>query len=80
MLINEAKELRIGQTVYHTSKKNADVTAMRAKVTSIKTWKTRPFNVEVHVKRGLYEFAVFYEDELLELTTTEPIYPKEIKR
>ena len=70
MTLNEAKNLRNGQTVYHTTKKNADgKTPMKAKVTSVKTWKRQPERVEVHVKRGLYEFAVFSQDELDQITT-----------
>jgi len=69
MTLNEAKQLKNGQMVYHTSKKNADGTPMRAKVTSIKTWKRSPDRVEVNVKRGLYEYATFNEYELDQLTT-----------
>ena len=32
-------------------------TARRAKVTSIKTWKTRP-EIEIHIKYGLYENGI----------------------
>lgn len=37
MNTSEAKRLRSGQTVYSTTKRNADGTAMRARVTSVKT-------------------------------------------
>jgi len=33
-------------------------TVANAKVTSIKTWKTRPGNVDVHLKVGLYEYFI----------------------
>ena len=69
MTLEEAKSLTIGQTVYHTSKKNADGTPMRAKVTSVKTWKRDLERVEVHVKRGLYAFACFNERNLDEIST-----------
>ena len=37
---------------------------MRAIVTSIKTWKTRPDDILVSVKHGLYDYAKFTQDEL----------------
>ena len=69
MNIKQAKQLTQGQLVYHVTKKNADGSPMRAKVTSIKTWKRSPERVEVRVKRGLYEYATFTENELDQLTT-----------
>lgn len=68
MNVQEAKQLKQGQLVYHVTKKNADGSPMRAKVTSIKTWKRSPDRVEVRVKRGLYEYATFTENELDQLT------------
>lgn len=68
MNLQEAKQLKQGQLVYHVTKKNADGSPMRAKVTSIKTWKRSPERVEVRVKRGLYEYAIFNENELDQLT------------
>lgn len=72
MTIEEAKNLKQGSRVYHTSLKNADGTAMRAKVLSVKTWKTRPDQVLVSVKHGMYDYAKFNETQLDELTTIEP--------
>lgn len=68
MTLDEAKSLRHGEMVHHVSRKNADGTPMRARVTSVKTWKTRPNEVEVHVKHGLYDYAVFsqYDINLIE--------------
>ena len=70
MTLPEAKQLRQGQTVYHATKKNADGSPMRAKVTSVKTWKRSPERVVVSVKRGLYEYAKFDEQEIEVLTVT----------
>jgi hypothetical protein len=67
MNINEAKALKNGDMVHHVSRKNADGTPMRARVTSVKTWKTRPDDVEVHVKHGMYDYAVFSAYELHEI-------------
>lgn len=70
MTLQEAKTLRQGQTIYHVTKKNADGSAMRAKVTSVKTWKRSPDKVLVKVKHGLYDYASFTQDELEYITTT----------
>jgi len=67
MNINEAKALKNGDMIHHVSRKNADGTPMRARVTSVKTWKTRPYDVEVHVKHGMYDYAVFSACELHEI-------------
>lgn len=64
MELQTAKNLRTGVYIYHVSKKNADGSPMRAKVTSIKTWKRDPGRVEIHYKRGLYEYGVITESEL----------------
>jgi hypothetical protein len=71
MNIEQAKQLKKGQTVYHVTKKNADGTPMRAKVTSIKTWKRSPDRIQVRVKRGLYEYTYFTESELDQITLCE---------
>jgi hypothetical protein len=67
MTLEQAKSLKSGDRVFHAFKKNADGTPMRAKVTSVKTWKRSPDRVEVRVKRGLYEYATFDENELDQL-------------
>jgi len=64
MTLSEAKALRNGDMIHHVSRKNADGTPMRAKVTSVKTWKREPEAVEVHVKHGMYDYAVFSEEDL----------------
>ena len=64
MTLQEAKNLRAGDYIHHITKKNADGTPMRAKVTSIKTWKRSPNRIEVRCKRGLYDYATFTENEL----------------
>ena len=64
MTLSQAKALKAGDMVHHVSKKNVDGTPMRARVTSVKTWKRSPERVEVRVKRGMYDYAVFGESEL----------------
>jgi len=82
MNLAEAKHLRTGQYIYSKTKRNSDGTAMRARVTSVKTWKTRPLEVEVHYKRGMYEYGTFKASELGEITTHEPprVKPALLKR
>lgn len=63
MTKDEALALRHGDMVHHVTRKNADGSPMRAKVTSIQVWK-HSGRVEVRVKRGLHEFSIFTEDEL----------------
>jgi hypothetical protein len=50
--------------IHHVTRKNADGSPMRAKVLSVKTWKTRPAKILVSVKRGLRDYAKFPEYEL----------------
>jgi hypothetical protein len=64
MTLDDAKTLKPGDMIHHVTKKNADSTPMRAKVTSVKTWKRSLTKVEVHVKHGMYDYAVFCESEL----------------
>ena len=64
MTLQEAKALKAGDYIHHVSKKNANGTPMRARVTSIKTWKRSPNRVEVRCKHGLYDYATFTENEL----------------
>ena len=64
MNLQEAKQLEQGDYIHHVSKKNSDGSPMRARVTSIKTWKRSPERVEVRYKRGLYEYGVITEREL----------------
>lgn len=68
MTLTEAKQLKQGQWIYSTIKFNVDKkTPMRARVTSIKTWKRSPDRVEVHVKHGLRDYCVFTESELSQI-------------
>ena len=64
MNLQEAKQLRTGDYIHHVTKKNSDGTPMRARVTSVKTWKRSPERIEVRYKRGLYEYGAFIESEL----------------
>ena len=53
--LEQAKSLCHGDTLYHVINKNADGTPQRWRVSGKpKTWKTRPDEVKVPVKHGLY--------------------------
>jgi len=55
MTLEEAKNLKHGQVLHHVSRKNADGTPQRWRVSGmVKTWKTRPDEIRVPVKYGLY--------------------------
>ena len=71
MTLDQAKALKSGDMIHHVSRKNADGSPMRAKVLSVKTWKTRPNAVLVSVKRGMYEYAKFAEYELNQIELGE---------
>ena len=71
MKLDDAKNLSQGQVVYHVTKKNADGTPMKARVTSVKTWKKSPERVRVRLKRGLYDYAEYTENEICQLTTNQ---------
>jgi hypothetical protein len=64
MTLTEAKNLKSGGYIHHVTKKNADRTPMRARVTSIKTWKRSPERIEIHYKHGMYDFGYFTESDL----------------
>jgi len=71
MTLFTAKNLEKGQEIYHESAKNADGTPMRAKVTSVKTWKRTLQNVEVRYKRGMAEYGSFNQGELKNYTAID---------
>ena len=64
MTIHEAKNLKPGDYIHVQDKHNADGSPMRARITSVKTWKTRPLAILIGYKRGLYEYGKFDETEL----------------
>lgn len=64
MKLEEAKQLKPGDYIHAPHKFNADGTPMRARVTSVKTWKRSPGRIEIRYKRGLYEYGLFTESEL----------------
>lgn len=71
MTLNEAQNLRAGQLIYSTQMEGSDKRPLRAKVTSVKTWATRPERVEIRVKRGLKDFFRINEQELINWDPSE---------
>jgi len=69
MTIDQARSLKKGDIIHHLSLKNADGSPMRAKVTSVIQFKRQPGRIDVHVKHGMYDFAIFDE------TTIDSIQP-----
>ena len=61
----QAKALKHGTILEHTSNKNADGTPQRWRVSGKpKTWKRSPERVQVPVKHGLYANGYVTEDDL----------------
>ena len=56
MTLEEAKELRVGQVIAHNTIRLRYGALYKAKVTSIKTWKTRPNDIMIGMKHGMYQF------------------------
>lgn len=73
LTLKQAKSLRVGQTLYHLKNKNADGTAQRWKVNGKpKTWKTRPEQVSVPIKHGLYSYDTLTHRDLHLVSLQEP--------
>ena len=80
MRLSEAKALRHGQTVYLTDHFDSTGRASKARVSGkVQTWKTRPNEVKVPVKRGLYDSGYITERTLDRFTLTEPAPRKAAK-
>jgi hypothetical protein len=60
MALGEAQNLGTGDYI-HSLRLGRP---MRARVTLVKLWKRSPERVEIHYKRGLYEYGAIDEHEL----------------
>ena len=57
MTVDEAKSLHLGQIIFHTLFTNADGSPRRWRVNgAVKTWKTRPDDVRVPIKHGMWDY------------------------
>jgi hypothetical protein len=73
--LQEAKELRVGQTLYHLKNKNADGSAQRWRVNGKpKLWKRAPEAVKVPIKNGLRNCDYLTHQELHLVSLIEPNY------
>lgn len=78
--LEQAKNLEVGQILYHVTNRNADGTPQRWKVNGkVKTWKTRPSEVRVPIKNGLwgYDYLMYYTLSLFCLTEQEAMKESE---
>ena len=70
--LRQAKKLTVGETLYHTTNRNADGSPQRWKVNGkVKTWKTQPGRATVPIKHGLYAYDYLTETCLDIVATTE---------
>jgi len=70
--LNEAKQLRVGDILYHTTYLNANGTSQRWKVNGmVKTWKRDSNRISIPVKHGLYSYDYITENELHLVSLTE---------
>ena len=72
MLLEVAKTLHLGQTLYHTINRNADGTPQRWRVNGrVKRWKRDPDRIRVPLKHGLYGPYDYLENDSLHLLSTD---------
>ena len=70
--LKQAKKLRLGQVLYHTTNRNSDGSPERWRVNGqVKTWKTRPNEVRIPIKYGLYSCDYLTHRDLYLVSTTE---------
>jgi hypothetical protein len=71
MTLEDAKNLRVGQTIHMINHQNADGTPVRWRVNgAVKTWKTKPDLVQVPLKHGLRDYGYLTQDNLGEFSLT----------
>lgn len=64
LTLDAAKNLKAGQWIYSTTSLDSRGKPHRVKITSVKTWVTRPDQVRVRAKFGLYKHIEFNETHL----------------
>lgn len=65
MDLEQARQLRVGQILHHTIDKNKDGTPERWRVNGrIKTWKTRPDDIRIPLKRGLFDYGYLTDENM----------------
>lgn len=72
MTFEEAQNLKIGDIIYYMWQKNYDGSFARFKVNGkMKTWKTRPEDFRLPLKRGIYEFWALTPSNMQHFMTKE---------
>ena len=72
MDLNEAKTLKSGDMIYCNQYVNlSDGLPVHARVTSLKVWKTRPNEIRIRAKHGMYDHFEVNENYLKYWETTE---------
>lgn len=72
LTLTQAKHLTRGTWLYSTNPSHyKHGIPARVRVTSVKTWKTRPDVVEVRIVHGLYDHGAFNQQQLDSWTTDE---------
>ena len=70
--LEQAKQLKHGQILYHVTNRNSDKTPQRWRVNGmVKTWKRNPDKVQVPLKYGLYGYDYLAENDLYLVCLTE---------
>jgi hypothetical protein len=71
--LEQAKNLKFGQILYHVHNRNADGTAQRWCVNGkVRTWKRSPEKVYVPLKYGMYGYGRLWEHNLDILCLSDP--------
>jgi hypothetical protein len=64
LTIPQAKTLVQNSLIFDAARENADGSPKRYRVTSVKTWKTRPDHVRVNLRYGLKQhFSIDHDDK-----------------
>jgi hypothetical protein len=78
--LQQAKNLKQGEILYHVKNKNADGTPQRWKLTSNpKTWKRTPGKIRIKVKFGLYHYDTITENDLHLVSMKEDFFILKMK-
>ncbi len=72
--VEQAKNLQIGQVIYYLGARNRDGSLVRFRVNGkVQTWKTRPNDIRVPLKHGLYDYGELANYNLADFSLTEEI-------
>ncbi len=70
--IDQTKNLQYGQIIYYLGARNRDGSLARFRVNGkVQTWKTRPNDIRVPLRHGLYEFWALENHNLADFSLTE---------